>query len=113
MSVAALSWRLSSALPSPFEMAFIATLKNPHPQPLSTMLVAMVPPLVGIRAVFNHHIAFVVVIVVAIFKVFQCVVIVVSQPRGRQMKDDALVVIFDVFQNNDEFSSSEGGMTLH
>jgi hypothetical protein len=29
------------------------------------------------------------------------------------MKDDALVVIFDVFQEDDESSASEGGMKLH
>jgi hypothetical protein len=34
----------SSALPFPFKMAFITTLKNPHPQPSSTMLVDMLPP---------------------------------------------------------------------
>ncbi len=67
--MAASSWRLSSASPFPFEMAFVATLKNPHPQPLSTTLVALLLPLVSIRVVFNHRVAFVVVIVVANVKV--------------------------------------------
>jgi hypothetical protein len=65
MLVAALSWRLSSALPFPFEMAFVTTLKNPHPQLLSTTLVAMLPPLGGVCAVFGHCVAFVVVVIMA------------------------------------------------
>ncbi len=52
------------ASPFPFEMAFVATLKNPHPQPLLMTLVALLLPLVGICAVFDHCVAFVVVIIV-------------------------------------------------
>jgi hypothetical protein len=46
-------------------MAFVATLKNPRPKPLSMMLVALPPPLVGIRVVFDHCVAFVVIDIVA------------------------------------------------
>jgi hypothetical protein len=46
-------------------MAFLATLKNLHPQPLSTTLIALLLPLIGVCAVFNHRVAFVVVVVVA------------------------------------------------
>jgi hypothetical protein len=35
------------------------------------------------------------------------VIVVVLRPRGRQTKDDALVVIFDVFQEDDVSSASE------
>jgi hypothetical protein len=65
MAVAASSWRLSSASPFPFEMAFIATLKNPHPQPSLTTLVAMLPPLVIVCAVIDHRVAFIVVTIMA------------------------------------------------
>jgi hypothetical protein len=41
------------------------------------------------------------------------VVVIESRPRGRHMKDDALVIIFDVFQEDDESSASEEGMILH
>jgi hypothetical protein len=64
MLVAALSWRLSSALPFPFEIAFITTLKNLHPQPLLMMVVAMLLPLVGVCAVFDHRDAFVVLVII-------------------------------------------------
>ncbi len=35
------------------------------------------------------------------------VIIAVSRPRGRRTKDDTLIVIFDVFQEDDESSASE------
>ncbi len=46
-------------------MAFVATLKNPHPQRSPTTLVAMLPPLVGVRVVFDHRIAFIFIAVMA------------------------------------------------
>jgi hypothetical protein len=41
------------------------------------------------------------------------VVVVVLHPWGRRTKDDALVIIFDVFQEDDESSACEGRMILH
>ncbi len=49
----------------PIQDAFIATLKNPHPQPLLTTLVALLLPLDGVCAVFDHRVAFVVIVVMA------------------------------------------------
>jgi hypothetical protein len=66
MLVAASSWRLSSASPFSFEMAFVATLKNLHPQTSSIMVVAMLFPLVGVCVVFDHRVAFVVLVVVGV-----------------------------------------------
>ena len=114
--VAASSWRFLSASPFPFEMAFIATLKNPHPQPVLTTLVAMLPPLVGPQCLcglqpllrLHHHCCRCNAAAAA-----TTVIVVVLGLWGRQTKDNASVVIFKVFQEDDESLASEGGMILH
>jgi hypothetical protein len=119
MSVAALSWRLSSVLPFPLEMAFVATLKNLHPQQSSTILVAMVPP--SLAFVWFSTIVLP-LLSSSLWPTLRCynaaaaaatVIVIMLRPRGRQMKDNTLVVIFDMFQEDDESSASEGGMILH
>jgi hypothetical protein len=112
---------LSSALPFPFKMAFVVTLKNPHPQPSLTTLVDMLPiPLVGVCVIVDHCVAFIVVVVLANVKVLLMPTLLPPQlsslchtPGGRRTEDNALIVIFNVFHEDDESSSSEGSMILN
>jgi hypothetical protein len=89
-----------------------------HPQESTPLTVvdnvgSYAPPLIGIRAVFNRH--------EGCLHCRHCcgqrqgasnataaaatVVIVVSRPRGSRTKDDAIVVIFNMFQEDDESSA--------
>ena len=59
---------------------------------------------ISVCAVINHSVAFIAVV---------DVVMPLPLLPQSSTKYDALLVIFDVFQEDDEFLASEGGMILH